>query len=94
MWFNSTSKTQMPSADDALPGRDQKMQISGKHFVTGRAITLPNPSGTETALFGLGCFWGAERLFWELEGVFHGRRVCSRLYKNPTYEEFAPENRS
>jgi len=88
MWFNSTSKTQMPSADDALPGRDQKMQISGKHFVTGRPITLPNPEGTETALFGLGCFWGAERLFWELEGVFATAVGYSAGYtKNPTYEE-------
>ena len=88
MWFNSTSKTQMPSADDALPGRDQKMQISGKHFVTGRAITLPNPEGTETALFGLGCFWGAERLFWELEGVFSTAVGYAAGYtKNPTYEE-------
>jgi len=88
MWFNSTSKTQMPSADDALPGRDQKMQISGKHFVTGRPITLPNPDGTETALFGLGCFWGAERLFWQLEGVFATAVGYSAGYtKNPTYEE-------
>lgn len=88
MWFNSTSKTQMPSADDALPGRDQKMQISGKHFVTGRPITLPNPEGTETALFGLGCFWGAERLFWQLEGVFATAVGYSAGYtKNPTYEE-------
>ena len=88
MWFNSTSKTQMPSADDALPGRDQKMQISGKHFVTGRPITLPNPKGTETALFGLGCFWGAERLFWELEGVFATAVGYAAGYtKNPTYEE-------
>ena len=88
MWFNSTSKTQMPSADDALPGRDQKMQISGKHFVTGRPIMLPNPEGTETALFGLGCFWGAERLFWELEGVFATAVGYAAGYtKNPTYEE-------
>ena len=88
MWFNSTSKTQMPSADDALPGRDQKMQVSGKHFVTGRPITLPNPKGTETALFGLGCFWGAERLFWELEGVFATAVGYAAGYtKNPTYEE-------
>jgi len=88
MWFNSTSKTQMPSADDALPGRDQKMQISGKHFVTGRPITLPNPEGTETALFGLGCFWGAERLFWQLEGVFATAVGYAAGYtKNPTYEE-------
>ena len=88
MWFTSTSKTQMPSKDDALPGRDQKMQISGKHFVTRRAITLPNPSGTETALFGLGCFWGAERLFWELEGVFSTAVGYAAGYtKNPTYEE-------
>ncbi len=88
MWFNSTSKTQMPSANDALPGRDQKMQVSGKHFVTGRPITLPNPEGTETALFGLGCFWGAERLFWQLEGVFATAVGYAAGYtKNPTYEE-------
>ncbi|MGA0346133.1 MAG: peptide-methionine (S)-S-oxide reductase MsrA [Alphaproteobacteria bacterium] len=88
MWFNSTSKTQMPSADDALPGRDQKMQVCGKHFITGRPITLPNPKGTETALFGLGCFWGAERLFWELEGVFATAVGYAAGYtKNPTYEE-------
>ena len=59
------------SADQAtLPGRDDPMQISGKHFVNGNSIQEPFPDGIEFAVFGMGCFWGAEKIFWQLDGVF------------------------
>ncbi|WP_160153525.1 peptide-methionine (S)-S-oxide reductase MsrA [Microbulbifer sp. ALW1] len=63
-------KTQIPSADQALPGRAEPMPISGKHFVSGHAMVGPFPEGLEQAIFGMGCFWGAERLFWEIDGVY------------------------
>lgn len=60
----------LPSANAALPGREQAMQISGRHFVNGNTIVAPFPKGLQTAVFGMGCFWGAERLFWQAEGVY------------------------
>ncbi|WP_226702937.1 peptide-methionine (S)-S-oxide reductase MsrA [Microbulbifer elongatus] len=63
-------KTQIPTADDALPGRPEAMPISGKHFVSGESMLPPFPAGMEQAVFGMGCFWGAEQLFWEIEGVY------------------------
>jgi peptide-methionine (S)-S-oxide reductase len=60
----------MPIDETALPGRDATMQISGKHFVNGNTIQKPFPSGIELAFFGMGCFWGAEKIFWQLEGVY------------------------
>ena len=59
----------MPSAEQALPGRPQAMPTAKTHFVNGAALKGPYPQGAETALFGLGCFWGAERKFWETPGV-------------------------
>ena len=64
------SKTRMPARDDALPGRDAPMQVAERHYVNGNPLAGPFPDGYEQALFGMGCFWGAERLFWELPGVF------------------------
>lgn len=60
----------LPSANAALPGREQAMQISGRHFVNGNTIVAPFPKGLQTAVFGMGCFWGAERLFWQAEGAY------------------------
>ena len=59
----------MPSAEQALPGRPQAMPTAKTHFVNGAALKGPYPQGAEKALFGLGCFWGAERKFWETPGV-------------------------
>jgi len=78
----------LPSAAEALPGRTQPLQISGRHFVNGHSIVPPFPAGHELALFGLGCFWGAERKFWSLPGV-HATAVgyAAGHTPNPTYEE-------
>ena len=63
-------KVQMPDPADALPGREQTMPVPERHFVNGHPLTPPLPAGMEQALFGLGCFWGAERRFWETPGVY------------------------
>jgi len=81
-------KTKMPDAQEALPGRAEKMPVPEKHFVNGRPLTPPFPEGMERALFGLGCFWGAEKYFWQLPGVY----VTAVGYAgghtpNPTYKE-------
>jgi len=78
----------LPTAEQALPGRDEKMPLSGSHFVSGHSLYPPYPDGTETAMFGLGCFWGAERKFWSLEGVYvTAVGYAAGLTPNPTYEE-------
>ena len=86
MW--SRDKQRMPSAEEALPGRDEPMRISGKHLVNGHSMIPPFPPGFEEIVLGLGCFWGAERLFWQLPGV-HVTAVgyAGGLTPNPTYEE-------
>lgn len=79
---------QLPTADQALPGRDQVMKISGSHVVLGTDMRAPFPPGLEQAMFGLGCFWGAERRFWELEGVYTTAvGYAGGLTPNPTYDE-------
>ena len=80
-------KTQMPNAEDALPGRDDRMPVGERHFVHGTPMVPPFP-GMQLALFGMGCFWGAERLFWEAPGV-HSTQVgyAGGFTKNPTYRE-------
>ena len=78
----------MPEPVDALPGRSAPMPVPDRHFVNGRTLTPPFPDGLEQALFGLGCFWGAERLFWELPGVYTTAVGYAGGYTpNPTYEE-------
>ena len=78
----------MPSAEQALPGRPQAMPTAKTHFVNGAALKGPYPQGAETALFGLGCFWGAERKFWETPGVIvTAVGYAGGLTPNPTYEE-------
>lgn len=87
MWFSS-SKTRIPSADEALPGRDDAMPVPLRHMINGHPLKPPFPAGLETAVFGLGCFWGAERLFWQLPGVYTTAvGYAGGHTKNPTYEE-------
>jgi peptide-methionine (S)-S-oxide reductase len=78
----------LPDAAEALPGRDRPMPVPDRHHVNGRPLTGPFPEGLETAVFGLGCFWGAERVFWQLPGV-HTTAVgyAGGHTPNPTYEE-------
>ena len=78
----------MPSPDQALPGRPQPIPTAEKHFVSGAPLKGPYPEGAEKALFGLGCFWGAERKFWETQGVYvTAVGYAGGLTPNPTYEE-------
>ena len=81
-------KPQMPTPDDALPGREQAMPVAGTHTVLGHPLAGPFPDGLKTAVFGLGCFWGAERKFWEAPGVFTTAVGYAGGYtRNPTYQE-------
>ncbi|WP_423840122.1 peptide-methionine (S)-S-oxide reductase MsrA [Vibrio mytili] len=82
------SKQTLISIDDALPGREQAMQIEDKHFVNHASLTEPLQPHQQQVLLGMGCFWGAERLFWQLEGVVSTSVGYSGGYtKNPTYDE-------
>jgi peptide-methionine (S)-S-oxide reductase len=81
-------KSAMPSADEALPGRDTPLSYSPTHFVNGNRIAPPFPAGLREAVFGLGCFWGAERLFWQLPGVYSTAvGYAGGSTKNATYQE-------
>jgi len=78
----------MPTAAEALPGRAEKMPVPAKHFVNGHPLEPPFPAGMETALFGLGCFWGAEKMFWQTPGVFTTAvGYAAGFTPNPTYRE-------
>lgn len=81
-------KPTLPSAADALPGRETRMPVPATHYVNGNALQAPFPQGLETACFGMGCFWGAERLFWQLDGVYTTAvGYAGGLTPNPTYRE-------
>ena len=83
-----TSKMTMPPRERALAGRDDVMPVTNKHYVNGAPIKAPFPAGLEQAMFGLGCFWGAERKFWQLPGVYTTAVGYAGGYtKNPTYQE-------
>jgi peptide-methionine (S)-S-oxide reductase len=80
--------TQMPSPDQALPGRTETMPVPDRHQVLGTPLRPPFPDGLERAVFGLGCFWGAERRFWETPGVYTTASGYAGGYTpNPSYEE-------
>src|SRR5581483_1241246 len=82
------NKTAMPRPGDALPGRSTPMAVPARHFVNGNPLKPPFPNGTRLAMFGLGCFWGAERLFWELPGVYSTMvGYAGGQTPNPTYRE-------
>jgi peptide-methionine (S)-S-oxide reductase len=78
----------MPARDEALPGRDEAMPVPPSHFVLGTPLVGPFPAGLEQAIFGLGCFWGAEKQFWKIKGVFTTAvGYAAGFTKNPTYRE-------
>jgi len=88
MFFRRRDKTAMPSKNEALPGRQQKIDTSEVHFVNGNRLKQPYPQGMEKVLFGLGCFWGAERIFWQIDGVYvTAVGYAAGLTPNATYEE-------
>lgn len=79
---------QMPTPEEALPGRTETMPVPERHFVNGHPLIPPFPAGMELALFGLGCFWGAERKFWQMPGVYSTAVGYAAGYTpNPTYKE-------
>ncbi|SKA22176.1 peptide-methionine (S)-S-oxide reductase MsrA [Consotaella salsifontis] len=83
-----SKKSEMPEAGEALPGRDTPLPTAANHFVSGHALKGPYPGGMESAMFGLGCFWGAERVFWKREGVYvTAVGYAGGQTPNPTYEE-------
>ena len=78
----------IPTADEALPGRSTRMAIPETHYVNGHRIAAPFPNGLELAMFGMGCFWGAERKFWQLKGVYSTAvGYAAGHTPNPTYRE-------
>jgi peptide-methionine (S)-S-oxide reductase len=78
----------MPSAKEALRGRTERMRVPAPHFVNGNRLEPPFPAGTELALFGMGCFWGAEKVFWKTRGVYSTAvGYAGGFTPNPTYEE-------
>jgi len=87
MWLRSR-KLQMPSPQEALPGRAERMAVPAEHVVSGARLEPPFPAGLELAMFGMGCFWGAERKFWETPGVYSTAvGYAGGFTPNPTYEE-------
>jgi peptide-methionine (S)-S-oxide reductase len=81
-------KAEMPTPDKALPGRSMQMPVGNRHFVNGHILKPPFPAGLEMAIFGMGCFWGAERLFWETPGVYTTAvGYAGGFTPNPSYEE-------
>ena len=87
MWF-SEKKSSMVSRDQALAGRSERMPVPERHHVNGNRLAPPFPDGLELAMFGLGCFWGAEKSFWTLPGVYSTSvGYAAGFTANPTYEE-------
>ncbi|XP_063810729.1 peptide methionine sulfoxide reductase MsrA-like [Pseudophryne corroboree] len=82
------SKTVLPTAREALAGRAEALQVAAKHAVNGKSTLEPFPAGYELAMFGMGCFWGVERLFWRQTGIFSTQVGYAGGYTpNPTYQE-------
>lgn len=88
MFFSSSKKSRLPRPEDALPGRTTPIRSGDVHFVNTHRITAPFPDGYARAMFGMGCFWGAERKFWQTPGVYSTAvGYAAGLTPNPTYEE-------
>src|SRR5438445_7910848 len=88
MWLFGRHKTKLPAPGEALPGRDQPLAVPERHAVLDARLSPPYPEGTEIADFALGCFWGAERKFWEIGGVVTTAvGYAGGLTRNATYEE-------
>ena len=88
LWKMLSKDLSLPTKEQALPGRAQEMPVPAAHFVNGHPLKPPFPEGLEQAVFGLGCFWGAERLFWQAKGVYSTAvGYAGGHTPNPTYEE-------
>jgi peptide-methionine (S)-S-oxide reductase len=88
MWSLRRDKSVLPAPEDCLPGRDQPLPVPERHFVNGHPLAAPTPAGFARAIFGLGCFWGAERKFWQAPGVYvTAVGYAGGCTPNPTYEE-------
>jgi peptide-methionine (S)-S-oxide reductase len=86
--FLRQKKLDLPTPDEALPGRDTPVPVAARHTVLGTPLTGPWPDGHQVAVFGMGCFWGAERIFWRLPGVYSTSvGYAGGITPNPTYEE-------
>ncbi|VAW62259.1 Peptide-methionine (S)-S-oxide reductase MsrA [hydrothermal vent metagenome] len=86
--FSSNKQLKLPAPDEALPGREQKMQLENRHFISGHVIKPPFGDGLSLMVFGLGCFWGAERIFWQQQGVYTTAvGYAAGFTPNPTYHE-------
>ncbi|CAN5397127.1 peptide-methionine (S)-S-oxide reductase MsrA [soil metagenome] len=86
--FFTRRMSAMPTADEALPGRPDAMRVPDRHFVLDTPLQPPWPDGTETVQLGMGCFWGAERIFWRIDGVYTtAAGYGAGITPNPTYEE-------
>lgn len=86
--FGFGKKSSLPTATEALTGRTEEMRLNNRHFVNGNPLKPPFPDGLETAMFGIGCFWGAERIFWQQPGVFSTSvGYAAGITPNPTYNE-------
>jgi len=88
MWFGAKSKSLIPTPEQALPGRKEPMPVPERHHVNGNRLVEPFPDGLERAMFGLGCFWGAEKAFWKIPGVYSTAvGYAAGHTPNPDYEE-------
>lgn len=86
--FGFGKKLTLPTPAEALPGRSESMPVPSQHYVNGNPLSAPFPDGMEMAMFGLGCFWGAERKFWQQPGVFSTAvGYAAGITPNPTYQE-------